>query len=210
MKKTTALTSLLLLLTLSFSAATAQPVAPSFTISAPNIIMPSSGSGTVNFTLTSVNGFSGTVVVLSKPPTVNANVLLPYVDDDVLHGYALTANAGTTGNFDILATQPPVQPAKLNLPAHRNAVIWSMAGVFMLGLGLRRRRSLRYTHLLLAAGLLVGLSGITACAGPETLTPGTYTYTLTATDDDNSSVTASTTFTVTVPRGIVTHQKSGD
>ena len=85
-----------------------------------------------------------------------------------------------------------------------------MAGVFMLGLGLRRRRSLRYTHLLLPVGLLLGVSGITSCAGPETLTPGTYTYTLTATEIGPVSPSATTTFTVTVPRGIVTHRKSGD
>ena len=89
-------------------------------------------------------------------------------------------------------------------------MVWSLAGVFMLCFGLRRRKSLRCTHLLLAVGLLIGVSGITACAGPETLTPGTYTYTLTATEVNGSSATASTTFTVTVPRGIVTHQKSGE
>jgi hypothetical protein len=216
MKRHTTLLCLASLLTLTIGAATAQPPAPapSFTISAPNITMPSSGTATVNFTLTSVDGFTGTVAVNCAAPTVSANVILPYIDlGGPLHAYTVTANAATTGNFNLLATPPLAVPAALNHPARRSTLVWSLAGVFLLGLGLRRRKSLRYTHLLLAVGLLIGVSGITACAGPETLTPGTYTYTLTATQVDVPAIpsaTATTTFTVTVPRGIVTHRKSGE
>jgi len=211
MKRNTALTSLLLLLTLSVGAAAAVPAMPGFTISAPNITMPSNGIGTVNFTLTSVDGFAGNVAVNCVAPTVSANVILPYIDlGGPLHAYTVTANATTTGNFNLLATPPLAVPARLNLPARRNTVIYSVAAVLMLGFGLRRKKRLGYTHLLLAAGLLIGVSGITACAGPETLTPGTYTYTLNASEIDNGSVTATTTFTVTVPPGIVIHRTSGD
>jgi hypothetical protein len=61
------------------------------------------------------------------------------------------------------------------------------------------------------AALLVVLTGLSACGGPTTLTPGTYTYTLTATSLQEASpttplgseVSASTTVVVTVPPGIV-------
>jgi hypothetical protein len=74
----------------------------------------------------------------------------------------------------------------------------------LLGLGLRRKRALA-THLLLAAGLFLGLTAISACGGQPTLTPGTYTYTLTATEVNNTTATANTTVSVTVPPGIVTN-----
>jgi hypothetical protein len=58
--------------------------------------------------------------------------------------------------------------------------------------------------------MLIALTAITACGGPQTLTPGIYTYTLTATQETTSqtvgaSQSQSTTFTLTVPSGIVTN-----
>jgi hypothetical protein len=41
----------------------AQSATPAFTISASNTTMPASGMGAIPFTLTSVNGFAGSVVV---------------------------------------------------------------------------------------------------------------------------------------------------
>jgi hypothetical protein len=85
-------------------------------------------------------------------------------------------------------------------------MIWSLAGAFLLGLGLIRRRA-HATRLLLALCMLIAMTGLAACGGPPTLTPGTYTYTLTAftTDTTTSSLSASTTVVVTVPPGIVTN-----
>jgi hypothetical protein len=81
----------------------------------------------------------------------------------------------------------------------------------MLGLGLKRKRSRQSARLLLAVGMLIGLTGIGACSGPETLTPGTYTYTLNASSyvQNNTSLSASTTVTVTVPPGIVVVPTTG-
>jgi hypothetical protein len=80
----------------------------------------------------------------------------------------------------------------------------------MLGLGLKRKRSRQSTRLLLAVGMLIGLTGIDACASsPETLTPGVYTYTLHAYEQNNTSPSASTTVTVTVPPGIVVVPTTG-
>ncbi len=210
MTRSKTLTCLTVLLTLApglFRAQAAAPT-PSFTISGSNITMPSSGTASIPFTLTSVNGFAGSLVVLFSQPSVPAGVKLPYLElAGPVRSYALTANATATGSVGVLSAVPVPVPVKLNLPPHPargNRAIWSLAGALLLGLGLRKKRALA-TSLVLAACLLIGLSAITACGGPPTLTPGTYTYTLTATEVNNTSATASTTVTVTVPPGIVTN-----
>ncbi len=169
--------------------------------------MPSSGTATFPFTLTSVNGFAGSLVVLAAQPSVPAGVKLPYLElPGPARTFALVANGTTTGTVGLLSAVPVPIPVRWNLPSNRShgeRAIWSLAGALLLGLGLRRKRALA-TYLLLAAGLFLGLTAISACGGQPTLTPGTYTYTLTATEVNNTTATASTTVTVTVPPGIVT------
>ncbi len=181
--------------------------APSFTITGSNVTMPSSGTTTFPFTLTSVNGFAGNIFVSVAQPTVPSGVKLPYLElPGPAHTFALTANGTTTGTVGLLSAVPVPIPVRWNLPSHpghSERAIWSLAGALLLGLGLRRNRALA-TRLLLAAGLLLGLTAISACGGQPTLTPGTYTYTLTATEVNNTTATANTTVTVTVPPGIVT------
>lgn len=171
--------------------------------------MPSSGTATFPFTLTSVNGFAGSLVVSCVQPTVPAGVKLPYLEfpGPVVQALVLAANGTTTGTVGMLSAVPVPIPVRWNLPSHPGRgerAIWSLAGALLLGLGLRRKRALA-THLLLAAGLFLGLTAISACGGQPTLTPGTYTYTLTATEVNNTTATANTTVSVTVPPGIVTN-----
>ncbi|MHB8304072.1 MAG: hypothetical protein ACYDC6_14830, partial [Acidobacteriaceae bacterium] len=198
------------LLTLGFGFGSAQAFAatPSFTISASNITMPFSGTGSIPFTLTSVNGFAGTVHVTCTAPNPPAGVRVPAVSEGgpVTPPYVLTANATAKGVIVILASPPVPTPARLNHPRPGEGASWALAGALMLGLGLRSRRAHRFTRLLLAVGMLIGLMGISACgSSPETLTPGSYTYTLNANayDQNNTSLSASTTVNVTVPPGIV-------
>jgi hypothetical protein len=216
-KRNTALTCLVSLLTLGFGAASAQAPAatPSFTISASNITMPSSGDGSIPFTLTSVNGFAGSVGVTCTPPNPAAGVREPNCAEGgpVSPPYVLTANATAKGVSTITASEPLPVPdvSKLNRTRPREGTSWALAGVLMLGLGLNRKRSGQSTRLLLAVGMLIGLMGIGACSSPETLTPGTYTYTLNASSyvQNNTSLSASTTVTVTVPPGIVVVPTTG-
>jgi hypothetical protein len=217
MTRNKALTFLVVLLALASSLCEAQPAAPapSFTISATNVTMPSSGIVSIPFTLTSVNGFTGSLTVGITPPTVPVGTRLPYLDiGGPVIGHPLAANATVTGSIGVLAAIPVPVPVKLNLPnrpGRGEAVRWELAGVLMLGLGSLRKRSLRKrarqsTRLLLALCMLIALTGISACGGPPTLTPGTYTYILTATAISASvlSPSASTTVSVTIPPGIVT------
>jgi hypothetical protein len=175
--------------------------------------MPSSGTTSIPFTLTSVNGFTGSLALGVTAPTPPAGVKLPYLEiGGPAHLYPLTANGTFNGSMGVLSAIPVPVPVRFNLPKptrSRKGAVWSLAAALLLGLGLRRRSALP-TRLLLAAAMLTALTSITACGGPPTLTPGTYTYTLTATQETTSqtvsaSQSESTTFTLTVPPGIVTN-----
>jgi hypothetical protein len=182
---------------------------PSFTITAIGITMPSSGTGLIPFTLTSVNGFAGTLNITCTPPNPAAGVREPVCGGGSVTSFALAAKATVTGNASLMAYVyfPPKASSRLDLQRRGEGTSWALAGVLMLGFGLQRRRARRLGYrsglLLLAVGTLIGLTGISACsAGPETLTPGVYAYTVTATDQNDTSSSVSTTVQVTVPSGI--------
>jgi hypothetical protein len=182
--------------------------APSFTMTAGSVAMPLSGLVTIPITFTSVNGFNGMVYVQCVAPTVAAGVRAPFCQDGgPAMASTLTANGTATAGIEIISVLPNVVPAVRASNFKRDhGESWALAGVLMLGFGLRRR-SRRFMRAMLAvAGIGVLAMGLSGCGGPPTLTPGAYVFTLNAnsTGDINPSVTASTTATVTVPAGIVT------
>lgn len=183
---------------------------PIFTISAGNVTMPSSGTVSVPFTLTSVNGFVGSVTVSCIAPTEPAGVRVPFCDQGgPIMAYPLTSDGNATGNMTIVAIQPnPVPLADRSSLARRGeGEGWALAGILMLGIGLRRKSSRRFTRMSLVAGMMVALAGIgvCGCGGPPTLTPGPYLFTLNASSiSPTLGPSAITTLTVTVPPGIVT------
>ncbi len=179
---------------------------PTFTLSASNTTMPASGVGSIPFTLTSVDGFYGNVIMSCTPPNEPTGVTLP------LCGFggpvivvALDANATVKENIELLASAPVPEPVKLDLRKHRGGSGLALAGAVMLGFGVGRRRVSRLGRVFLACGLLFGLTAIGACGGSQkTLTPGIYTYTLSASGQGSfSPTTATAAVTVTVPAGIV-------
>jgi hypothetical protein len=144
-------------------------------------------------------------------PTPPAGVREPIPDEGgpAVSPIVLTANTSVTGVVVVSAIEFTV--SRLNPPVSKEGKGWVLAGVLMLGLGFRRRKARWPAHLLLAVGVLIGLTGIGACGGsPITLTPGTYPYTITASSiNSSSSLSASTTVMVTVPPGIVVQQIKG-
>jgi len=184
--------------------------APSFTISASNVAMPLSGTVAIPFTLTSVNGFAGSVSVLCSEGTVSGSMHEgPYCDQGgPLMAYTLVANGTTTGSITIVAIQPNPVPlaSRLHPAGRRGGAGLALAGLVMLGIGWGRSGSRRFVRSTLALGILGGLAGIGlgGCGGPPTLTPGTYTFMLNATSVATPVLASSTTANVTVPAGVVT------
>lgn len=193
---------------------------PGVTIAARNVTMASDGTGGIPFTLTSTNKFAGRVMVVCAAPTPGPGVREPSCIvgiPAVASNLTLAADGTATGEATVSANAPlpSAAVARLSSPRQRNheggGAILALAGALMVGWGLRRKTRRLGSQALGVAGLLVVLTGLAACGGPATLTPGTYTYTLTATSAGGttgstvagSEVTASTTVVVTVPPGIV-------
>jgi hypothetical protein len=156
---------------------------PSFTISATNVIMPSSGDGSIPFVLTSVDGYVGTVAV--SCPEVNAptGARIPDCGGGPVFALNLTADEKATGNLVLTPYGVPVPLA---------------SGALLIGLALRRRKIGWPTLALVLACTLASLGEVVGCgSGTSGMTPGTYAYTLTATDA-KTNVVVSTTANVTV------------
>lgn len=164
----------------------AHAAAPNFSISATSVTMPSSGSGSIPFTLTSVNGYVGSIVVQCSDVNAPTGAKIPYCGAGLLHAYDLAANTVVKDNLTLAPYGAPI-PAGL------------AGGALLLGFGLRRRRKSRWATLALAlVGTLFCLGGAVGCGGnPNGMTPGTYTYTVTA-SDIKTNLAVSTTANVTV------------
>jgi hypothetical protein len=187
---------------------------PSFTITATSVTMSSntsSGTGSTTFTLTSVDGYAGSVRVGCDAPTPPAGVKVPYCGDigngaavvPVQPPITLTANEVVSGTVSFINSPAPCSnPCPVSLPrrgGHGLAPGVALAGVLLFGFGLRRRAARWLTLMLFALGILAGLAAISACGANNTVvTPGTYAYTLTATDI-NTNVSVTTPVNVTVP-----------
>jgi hypothetical protein len=198
----------------------AQGATPGLTISASNATMPISGTGAIPFTLTSVNGFAGTVNVSCGPANPPTGSILPqcnYTGSPIATlPYTLTANGTVTGSLNLVAYVPPCSspcPVKLlRRPHHRGAVNVALAGGLLLGFGFRRR--VRRLRLALSVGILAGFVGVACGAGNRsTLTPGTFAYTVSAAQVETTAspmLAVNTTVNVTVPAGISTNLPSAN
>jgi hypothetical protein len=184
-----------------FSPSAAQ--AQSFTVTATNVVMPSSGGASSSqITLTSVGGYTGTIYVdckYSGPPTT-AN--LP-----ICSGYTMTNGYQLAANQSITFMRPfypygSIIPVRLLVPPSSKSygpmAGVALAGVCLLSHKLRRKGARWFTLVLLAATAMAGISACGGSAPSTTGTAGTYAYAITATDV-NTNATVSTTVMVTVP-----------
>jgi hypothetical protein len=159
--------------------AVAQSPAPTFTITTSNVSLSPTGTGSIPYTLTSVNGYIGTVVLNCGAPVVPAGVRIPYCGSAPVVSYTLTANQVVTGNF-------PLYGNVVTLPGGLIASHNPMLAIFFIvallsGLTLRRHTARRLTLPLFLA-VLAALCCTTGCGNiPQGFTPGTYTYVVSAT-----------------------------
>jgi hypothetical protein len=192
---------------LGFYGSPALAATPSFTITTTPVTMSSttaSGQGSSTFTLTSVNGYAGTIGIGCGnlyPPSGAKAPLCDFGGPAYPAAYTLTANQVMTGSILFLNTHPPCNPCPVSLPRHEGHGLSSglaLAGALLFGVGLRRRTARWLTMTLFAVGALAGLVGISACSDGSVVTPGTYVYTIAAMDM-NTNVTVTTSIDVTVP-----------
>jgi hypothetical protein len=198
----------LLAISLGLIGKRAHAATPSFTLTASNATMSASGSSSVPFTVTSVNGYAGTVHVSCNPVNIPSGAKLPYCGLSIaVPTYTVPANGTVTGNLSLLASPIPCAPSgcpvKLDRPHKGFATGLALAGALLVGFGFIRRKGHLFTLMLFAAGSLAVMAGINACGGSSgsTLTAGVWPYTVTS-SDTSTNETVSTTVNVTVPAGI--------
>jgi hypothetical protein len=179
------------------SAAQAVAAAPTFTIAAANVTLPSGKNlGSSQFTLTSVNGYAGQVRVACAYAGGMMGAKVPACGIYVNPVSTLAANKSVTGS---LTLTPYGQTLAYDVVASRDEdrrravpiLAAALVGLFVLGRRLRSRAS--NGLLLLLAGIT--LVGITSCASSMS---GTFPYTVTAVDTQTNA-RVSAPFTVTVP-----------
>lgn len=189
---------------------------PSFTVTATSAALSSSsksGEGSSTITLTSINGYAGSIAVNCIPPTPPAGVKVPFCGPGIpsaatpavsaavpaiLALFTLTAGQAVNGTVAFYNFPFPVSASLAHPVNHKLAQGLALAGV-LVGFGFRRKAPRWLAVILFALGTLAGLAGISACgANNSAVTPGTYAYTISATDINNA-VSVTTSVNVTVP-----------
>jgi len=155
--------------------------APGFTVTASNVSVTDTGSGSSSYTVTSVNGFSGQVGVSCLPPEIDGSLVLPNCNE-AEQIVTLKANGSASG--EIQFTPPPTVTARnQNGPLHPAG---PMAAGAMLLTGLaaarrRRRWSRALTPAILGAALLASIAATGRIGhGGLAMSHGTFGYTLQA------------------------------
>lgn len=183
-----------------------------FTLSATNVTLSSSGTGSSTVTLTAVDGYSGIVSLectFVKGPAGAATA--PICVTTPAHGYTLGPSQLTqTGTLPFeppgsaipavqTRNQPPPSPAGSSSRIVASGVL-AMASVVLLGVNKRLRSSRWLCVALFGIAIVTGLANLSACGGSggiHGIPAGTYTFNVVAADQQ--SHTETTSITVTVP-----------
>jgi subtilase family serine protease len=172
---------------------------PGMTMTVGNMTIPSTSpgaSGTSTITVTSTQGYSGTVNLTANAGSLNAGYALGATS------LAIASNGSATTTISIQTIGASLQKGTQGNSQSTTNRLVGVAGagfgfIFLLGLpGFRKKRWPVATSLLLLGvlGTIMGCGGGTAGAAPA----GTYTVTVTATDSSNTVITTSANFTVTI------------
>lgn len=175
-----------------------------YAITATNVTMPSTGTGSTQYTVTGIP-LTGTLAVNCQYSGPGVGLKIPTCTYGPLHAPApVTAGQTVTGTI-LFYPYGVAIPAGLRRTRQVPAAGLGLAGLALIGFGFRRRVRGLPAGILLVTASLVGLTGFTACAGGgfNGMTPGTYQFTLAA-DNEANPVTplgqgVSTTISVTVP-----------
>jgi hypothetical protein len=181
-------------------------IAPSVTLTASNVSMSDQGTGTSQFTLASVNGFTGQVnVVCSGPDPGPMGIVLPNCTSNT-KVFNVPANGSVSGTMQLtppwsssvatIGNFPISQKCKaLEMPATAGG----LALACLVGLRLRRGWQRWFAVLGVTAAGLVGVGSVTGCIGHGGLAmqPGAHSYEIIGTTP-SGVLEADTQFTVTI------------
>lgn len=185
-----------------FSGVKMRASTPEFAVTATNVTMPASGLGSSKYTVTAIP-MTGTVALACTYAGTSTEAKVPGCTQigppvPVTAGEALS---GTIVFYPYGSTVPLSLPIK---KGYAPAAGLALAGVLLLGSGLRRMARGRLSLMVFAVGTLAGLVGVSACSGGMMgMTPGTYQYTISANNESGGNTPlgqqATTTISVTVP-----------
>ncbi len=183
--------------------------AQSFTITATPVNSGSSGTVSVQYTVTGIPA-AGTLIVSCQyagSSTFQEQAKLPICGVGPIVGITVTPGQSITGALSVVPWGTPIPATLHGTPAARSRAPASglmLAAALLLGFTLRRKGRRWLSLLLIAAGGLAIAAGLSACGAHSSgLNAGVYPYTVTA-SDNFSGVTplgqaVSTTVMVTVP-----------
>ena len=181
------LSCMLLVLCCGIPACAVAASAPALKLTATNVSMGDRGSGTSQFTLTSLNGFTGTVKVECPNGLIDTlEEVLPVCTPES-QVFTLPANGSVSGTVQLIPPWTIMGSVRRDLPASPERAPQGMpfvAGGLMAAclMGSKLRRGWRRTLsvIVLCAVSLAGLGAVTGCIGHGGLamTPGSYTYTI--------------------------------
>jgi hypothetical protein len=153
-------------------------------------------SASSTITVTSTQGYTGTVSLTANAPALNAGYSLGATSLPIASG----GSATTTITIQTIAAALQKGAQGNSQGTANRLIVGAGAGFgvfFLLGLpGFRKRRWPVATSLLLLGmvGTMMGCGSSTSGAA----TAGAYTVTVTATDSSNNTITTSAAFTVTI------------
>lgn len=170
-----------------FPLCAAGAAAPALKLTATNVSMGDRGSGTSRFTLTSLNGFTGTVNV-NCPNGITSSLeeVLP-VCTPGSQVFKLPANGSVSGTVRLIPPWTIMGSVRRDLPTSpwrtplgMPAVAGGLMAACLMGSKLRRGWRRILSVIALCAVGFAGLGAVTGCIGHGGLamTPGSYTYTI--------------------------------
>jgi hypothetical protein len=180
----------------AFLGAPALAATPSFNITATNVTMPGGGNpGVSHFTLASLNGYAGRLIVNSQFAGMEMNANPPNCGIHTAPLFTLDANSTVSGTLTCYPygkVVPTVELQRLFRPPNRAPVLaLAFAGWWVLR---RRMRTIAGRWLGLLVLGAISVAGLSACVNGSS---GTYPFTVTATDSVTQA-SISTTISVTV------------
>jgi hypothetical protein len=138
-----------------------------FAITATNVVMPRTGSGTSQYTVSNVPETGTLTISCTNAAPIDPSTKVPFCYAGPPHAIPVVAGQTVTGTISFY-------PYPVPLPATA-----TMAAALMIGVVMRRKR--RWLVAVIISAALAGTMALSGCGGSSNgMTPGTYQFTVSA------------------------------